>query len=163
MRKTLQVILRISFILYVLLMLWLLFGQRMGTAVDGTYPERLQASVNLIPFATVRHFLHTLHSTEEGYLFRHTVVNLAGNVIMFIPLGFFLPCLRRRWRAFFRCMGICVWVLIGIELLQLLTLLGHCDVDDLILNLAGIGIGFGIFKACEKTTSQRRLLWNSTT
>ncbi len=158
MRKAFQIILQIGFILYVLLMLWLLFGQRMGTAVDGTYTERLKASVNLIPFSTVRHFLHTLHSTAEGYLFRHAVVNLAGNVIMFIPLGFFLPCLQPKRCTFFRCMGSGACIILVIELLQLITLLGHCDVDDLILNLAGIGIGFGIFKAGEKITSQRRLL-----
>jgi glycopeptide antibiotics resistance protein len=31
-----------------------------------------------------------------------------------------------------------------VEILQLFTLLGYCDVDDLILNTLGAAIGYGI-------------------
>ncbi len=157
MDKIFRAAVKIAFISYALLMVWLLFGQRMGADTHISYLERMRDSVNLIPFTTIRHFLQTLRSVGEAYLL-HAVVNLAGNVIMFIPLGFFLPCLRSRWRTFFRCMGIGVCILLGIDLLQLLTLLGHCDVDDLILNTLGIGIGFGIFKAGEPLIAKRRLL-----
>jgi glycopeptide antibiotics resistance protein len=60
-------------------------------------------------------------------------------------LGFFLPMvfpkLRLWWRTWLATLGI----MIAVELLQLLTLRGVCDVDDLILNLAGGAIGYGIF------------------
>ena len=145
MKERVHMTVKIGFTAYVLLMLWLLFGQRLGADTSGTYPERIWASLNLIPFATIRHFLHTVHTTGNRYLLRHALVNLAGNVVMFIPLGFFLPCLRTKWRTFSRCMGIGTCIILVIEFLQLITLLGHCDVDNLLLNLTGIGIGFYCF------------------
>jgi len=30
--------------------------------------------------------------------------------------------------------------------LQLLTLLGSCDIDDLLLNLMGTALGYGVFR-----------------
>lgn len=42
-------------------------------------------------------------------------------------------------------MSICTG-LIAIELGQLFTLRGICDIDDLILNLLGASIGFAIWK-----------------
>ena len=37
-------------------------------------------------------------------------------------------------------------VMTVVEIIQLFTLLGSCDVDDLILNILGVFIGFIIFK-----------------
>jgi glycopeptide antibiotics resistance protein len=42
----------------------------------------------------------------------------------------------------FLCMLLTIMV---IEWLQLVTRLGSCDIDDLILNLVGTAIGFGLF------------------
>jgi len=36
--------------------------------------------------------------------------------------------------------------MVCIELLQMLLLVGTCDVDDIILNVSGAAIGYGIFK-----------------
>jgi len=73
-------------------------------------------------------------------------VNLAGNVLMFVPLGYFLPRMRGAFRPFFRCMLWTAVILLGIECLQLLTLLGSCDIDDLLLNLMGTALGYGVFR-----------------
>ena len=37
-------------------------------------------------------------------------------------------------------------VLIAVELCQLLSLRGSCDIDDLILNMAGVLLGFVCWK-----------------
>ena len=80
-----------------------------------------------------------------GRMPRAAAINLAGNVAAFIPAGLFLPGLWKRQRNF----GIFVLTVLGavslIELAQLFTCLGSCDVDDLILNLAGAALGFGLF------------------
>ena len=41
-------------------------------------------------------------------------------------------------------------IIIAVEAIQLVTLLGHCDVDDLILNLIGVTIGYLLYALSEK-------------
>ena len=140
MRRALYVL----FILYGLLMLWLLFGQRFGADLSGTYWERIQNNVNLVPFRTIKEFIHTIGVITSPDLIRHSVINLAGNVVMFVPLGFFPPCIWNALRSFARCMLWAAACILIIELVQLFTLLGSCDVDDLILNMVGVAIGYGL-------------------
>ena len=138
--------LRALFILYGLLMLWLLFGQRFGAGLSGTYWARVQNNINTVPFRTIKEFIHTIGVTTNPYLIRHSVINLAGNVVMFVPLGFFPPCLWNALRSFARCMVGAATCILIIELIQLFTLLGSCDVDDLILNMVGVAIGYGLYR-----------------
>ena len=140
MRRALCVL----FILYGLLMLWLLFGQRFGADLSGTYWERIQNNLNLVPFRTIKEFIYTISVTTSPDLIRHSVINLAGNVVMFVPLGFFPPCIWNALRSFARCMLWAAACILIIELVQLFTLLGSCDVDDLILNMVGVAIGYGL-------------------
>lgn len=128
---------------YILLMLWLLFGQRWGMDAPGTYLQQLRENLNLVPLHTIRGFFHTLDSSNP-YLVRHAVINLAGNVVMFVPLGFFLSLLFEPLRAYRRHLVCVLLILLVIELVQLLSLLGSCDVDDFLLNVPGTAIGYGI-------------------
>lgn len=125
------------FAAYCLLMLWLLFGQRWGQNAGG---------LNLKPFDTLRRFLWVLQYSGDAEQLRHAVVNLGGNVIMFVPLGFFAPCIWEKMGKFGWHFLAMLLTIFAIELLQLATNLGSCDVDDLILNLVGTTIGFGLYK-----------------
>ena len=69
---------------------------------------------------------------------------------MFIPLGFLLPCLWPRLRSFGRFLPAIVAIIVVIELTQLFTLLGSCDIDDLLLNTIGAVIGFGLLRLVDK-------------
>lgn len=135
------------FALYGLIMLWLLFirgrqPEMMSYFIGhGEYWKWVSWSVNLRPFHTIAGFLETL-STKEGYLARHAFVNLAGNVAMFVPLGVFLPLLMRKLRRFWRFLLVCALTIALVETAQALLLVGSADVDDLILNLCGVSIGF---------------------
>jgi glycopeptide antibiotics resistance protein len=104
------------------------------------YWDTLRANLNLMPLRTVRLFLNSY-----SFMPRAVIVNLAGNIAVFIPLGLFLPCLWRRQRLFGRFLLTVTAAVAAIELLQLFTMMGSCDIDDLILNLAGASIGFAIF------------------
>lgn len=139
-------LLKAGFAVYVLLMLWLLFGQRFGYTKDGTYLEMLQANVNLVPFHTVLLFVRSLIHSGNPALLKHAVINLAGNVIMFVPLGFFIPAVFVSLRTLGKTMLCSAAVMTVVEIIQLFTLLGSCDVDDLILNILGVFIGFIMFK-----------------
>lgn len=138
-----QSFLRFCFVAYCIAMLWLLFGQRWGTEI---YTQQLALRINLTPFATIGRYLDLLRSTQSTVLLRHAVINLTGNVVMFIPLGFFLPGIWRRFRGFFRTFFAAFLLILAVELVQYFTKLGTCDVDDLILNLAGVCIGYPLSK-----------------
>ena len=74
------------------------------------------------------------------------VYNIGGNIIMFVPLGFFLRALFSRCRKFWRCMGAVAVIMTAVELCQLFTLRGFCEIDDLMLNLLGAALGWTIAK-----------------
>lgn len=150
-----QILLRILFLLYSAGMLWLLFGQRMDRNIFygvfsappelREYWETVKANCNFTPFRTVKQYLYILEHSADSALLLHAAANLAGNVILFIPLGIFLPGIFRKKASFLRfVLSVIFWVA-SVEVLQLVTLLGSCDVDDLILNLAGALVGYIIF------------------
>ena len=125
------------FAAYCLLMLWLLFGQRWGQSAG---------ALNLKPFDTLRRFLWVLENRTDAESLRHAVINLGGNVIMFVPLGFLVPCIWEKMSKFGWHLLAMLLTILAIELLQLATNLGSCDIDDLMLNLVGTTIGFGLYK-----------------
>ena len=144
-RSVITVVGKVLFCVYCLMMLWLLFGQRIGSA-SGSYAEQLQSSVNFVPFRTIQWFLTVGEKTSDQYLLQHAFVNLTGNVLLFIPLGIFLPGLWKGLRSFWKLLLCLTGLILSVEMLQLLTLLGSCDIDDLILNLFGAMVGYGLWK-----------------
>ena len=133
--------------LYCALMLLLLFN-RSGYEAGIPYWEQLK--YNFVPFRTIGWFLEVLITPHYAYL-THAFINLAGNVIMFIPLGFFLPKLWQKQRKLWRMLLTTALIILLVELTQLFTLVGSCDTDDLILNVLGAAIGYGGYKILIKT------------
>lgn len=144
------------FFLYAMLMLWLLFGQRMGQPSGGTYWGRLLANLNVKPLETVQRFIWVLRNSHDATLLRHAVVNLVGNVVMFLPLGYLTPCIWSKTQKFRWHLIYMVLTILAIEVLQLVTLLGSCDVDDLLLNLVGTTIGYLLWKIASLFVKKNR-------
>ena len=138
---------RLLFVLYGALMLWLLLGQRLGTVV---YEQNLAESMNLRPFATMAMYWRLLKSNASPYYIRHAFTNLAGNVILFVPLGWFLPYLFGKLRGFWKTFLFSICLLITVETVQYFTMLGTCDVDDLILNMVGVVFGYLIWRITRR-------------
>lgn len=134
-----------GFALYILLMLWLLFIRWRGVEVTD-YWVQLTERVNLVPFSSIGSMLRTLRAYPRPDVLWVVVYNLGGNIVMFVPLGFFLRALFPRCCRFWRCMAIVALIMTCVELLQLVSLRGFCEVDDLILNLTGAAIGWLIAK-----------------
>lgn len=149
MKKTKSVIYWL-FAAYGLLMLWLLFGQRMGVMISGTWTEHcwddFLQKINLIPLHTITEFWNNLHGGGRS----HAFINLAGNVVMFVPLGFFIPYVFRKADSFRHSMIYALITIVCIEIIQLVTLLGSLDVDDLILNMIGVVIGYLIYRLAAR-------------
>ncbi len=137
-----QSLLRFVFLVYCAALLWLLFGRPQGW-IDGlSYREMLQCSVNLTPLLTIRNYLHVIiHRTNDAILV-HCIVNLAGNLLLFIPIGYLLPRIFVNLRKFLPFFVTCLGSIFLVEVLQLFTLLGSFDVDDIILNLGGMSVGY---------------------
>ena len=75
-----------------------------------------------------------------------TARNLLGNLVLFFPMGCYLPILfpslQRKETLVWQMLGL----LLGIETLQLLLRVGTFDVDDILLNLAGTFAGFALVR-----------------
>ena len=64
------------------------------------------------------------------------------NIFMFIPMGYFLPLITKRGRKWWEVILFGLGMSFGIELLQIVTRLGMFDVDNLINNTIGAGVGW---------------------
>ena len=134
-----QILLRFLFLVYVAAMFYLLFGQRWGTDI---YTQHKASAMNLTPFATVKMYWNILRYSKDQDLLIHAVVNLVGNVVMFIPLGFYVPYLNKRLHNFFKAMMFILCLILTVETVQYFTYLGTCDIDDVILNMGGAFFGY---------------------
>lgn len=118
-------------LMYTLLLAYLmLFG-------FGRFPSS-SFNYNLVPFATIKHFLDIEHlRTRIG------IINLLGNIGMFIPFGILLPFAG--WKKAMRAYGIFLAGLCILELAQLISRRGSLDIDDIILNSLGFWLGYSIY------------------
>ena len=97
-----RVLLRLLFLVYAAVMLWLLFGQRIGDDGVSIHLNISGENLNLVPLKTVKHYIWLLQNSTNRALLRHAVINLVGNVVLFIPLGWFLPYNWEKFRSIFR-------------------------------------------------------------
>ena len=138
--------------IYAAIMLLLLFKRSRGNTDDAYLPQLLQR-INLTPFYTINLFLQSLlHGSFIQK--RLAVINLIGNVIMFIPFGLLLPDVFKSFRPFYRFFLNCLALICLVEILQLVTLSGILDIDDVILNMVGFSLGYGIYKILPKGDRQ---------
>ena len=107
---------------------------------------------NLVPFREIERFW-----TYRRELGIHSIYNLAGNVLGFVPAGFFIPVLWEPKRGFLFTVCLTFQMSLLVEILQLVFRVGSFDVDDLILNTLGGMLGYllltliGKWREHEKT------------
>ena len=93
---------------------------------------------NLVPLEEIKRFL--CNTDTLGW--EPVISNIAGNVIAFIPFGYFLPRLFKYRIQFLKAVLVSFDLSLAIEIIQLLSRVGSFDVDDLILNTIGGIIGY---------------------
>ncbi len=76
------------------------------------------------------------------------LINIVGNVVVFMPFGFFVPSLKN-W-SFVRVVLTGFLFSLAVETVQLVTKVGTFDVDDLFLNTIGVALGCILFCFCRK-------------
>ncbi len=106
---------------------------------------------NLIPFRGV---LEQIGSVLGGDAVARNITYLAGNLLGFSPLGFFLPLLFSRQRRFVTFILTVAPAVTCLELAQLVTMRDSFDIDDIILNTAGACLGFRILREPVRRIAQ---------
>lgn len=99
-----------------------------------------ESAVNLIPFKTIDTYTSSINAGIP-------LINIIGNIIPFIPMGFIIPMTFPSQRNIIKTMISCLLLICSIETLQLVFFLGSFDVDDIILNQLSCFIGFMLFMA----------------
>jgi Glycopeptide antibiotics resistance protein len=128
---------KFTFIIAILFVVYLAILLRLLTFRDSSL---FFAAVhgNFVPFKTILNYLSD--SPTLGIAIR----NLVGNIIIFVPLGFFVPLLRRssKWKTVL-IVGLIISSII--EVVQGIFRVGIFDVDDILLNTFGAIFGYGTF------------------
>lgn len=132
---------RVLFGIYLIgLCYFLLFAENYGrVSGDGIY------RYNLVPLKEIERFW--IYRKELGI---HSFNNLAGNVLIFVPAGFFIPVLWKSKKGFLFTVCAAFEISLLMESLQLIFRVGSFDVDDLILNTLGGILGYALLALLEK-------------
>ena len=84
-------------------------------------------------------------------------LNLAGNVIGFVPFGFFLSVVSRRGRIWRNAVLMGFGFSLCIETTQLIFKIGSFDVDDILLNTTGSILGYLAYRKVQKIRVRRKI------
>ena len=153
MKRFISNVLTLCFICYMILLVYFLFfSEEYGrTEPYETYKYNLEL------FKEIKRYWY--NREKIGTLF--FLINLVGNVVVFMPFGFLVPVMYREQRKdvvyrghYFRSMLFVL--LLGflfslvIEFIQLVTKVGCFDVDDLLLNTSGVLLAYIIYYISKK-------------
>jgi len=96
--------------------------------------------------------LELFKEIERFYRYRHQLgfkavfLNLAGNVLGFVPFGFLTPVLFPIAKRMVSVICLTFLLSLGFETLQLVFRVGSFDVDDLLLNTLGGILGYIVYR-----------------
>lgn len=131
---------KVLFVLYIVFLVYFLFLAewygRTGTGEDYRY--------NLELFREIRRFITYREQLGMFAVF----ANLFGNILIFVPYGFFISMAAER-RGFFKTLFCSFGLSLCVELVQLVTRVGSFDVDDILLNTIGGILGYILFAICN--------------
>lgn len=128
---------RLLFFIYLLILIYFLFfSDRYGRTTVS-----LEYKYNLIPLNEIKRYL--LYS--DKFTTEQLLVNVFGNVLAFLPYGFFIPITLDGYKSFFKVSLLSMFFSTCVELIQLLTRVGSFDIDDIILNTLGSMIGYILY------------------
>ncbi len=115
---------------------FLLFAKLMGREQIGrTY------SYNLEPLKEIKRFVN-----NTGTLgIRTVILNIVGNIVGFMPLGFLLPFAFPKMRGIILITLTSFTATLLVETCQLVSRTGSFDVDDLLLNTIGGVLGYFVY------------------
>ena len=118
------------------LVYFLFFSEQLGRVPSDEY------KYSLVPFKEIRRYLRYGRAIGGYYV----MLNLLGNIVCFMPFGFVLPVISRNQRKFWKITLLSFLTSLLVELIQLVSKVGSCDVDDMLLNTLGGMTGYVLFR-----------------
>ena len=130
-------------LVWLLAVMYLMFCGGLSYSYGGDYGQYLLRHIELVPVESPQNYLDMLRldRINPDIVAR----NIAGNIAMFVPLGFLLPCITDRFAKLKFTLSGAVLLAFVLEALQLLTLRGSFDIDDIILRSVGAMLGFAVW------------------
>ncbi len=104
------------------------------------YQDTAYLTVNFVPFVTMKRYMSLLANGQ----YKTFAINIIGNIVVFIPVGFFVISRMIKKRIIILIV-MTLGIPLIIEMIQYLFSVGIMDIDDVILNVLGILIGYGVF------------------
>ena len=139
---------RVLFLIYLAGLCYFLFFAENYGRVTGLEKYRY----NLVPFREIERFWK--YRRELGI---HSFHNLAGNILGFMPAGFFIPIMWKDKRGFFFTVCMTFQLSLQAEILQLIFRVGSFDVDDLLLNTFGGILGYLLLILLKKWRDHEKI------
>lgn len=133
-------------IFYSILLITILFrnGFRRAEAISLIgIKEHLKLNANFIPLKTICKYIQAFinNSMNKSII----IENLLGNLFLFSPMGILLPCLFQKLYKFKNFLITIIVIVVSVEVFQLVTRTGSCDIDDILLNLSGAILFYGLW------------------
>lgn len=121
---------------------------RIGHLMLNLSGAHTNGQANFVPFKTILPYL----LGHKGWMIAG--INLIGNVVLLVPVGFLVPFIHRNmtWR---KSLILAVASGLAIEGMEVMFRVGIFDVDDIILNALGVMIGYWAFIRFVKRTRLR--------
>ena len=144
-----EIILFIFFVYFLFLLLLTIFkGGRIEFSNQfNSFMYREHGLLGIINIVPIKETINTFMHSETGM--RNSLRNLIGNILVFMPLGFFIPLLFDKFNNFKKVLKVGCLSSLAIELSQLFVGSNVCDIDDVIYNTLGALAGFICYKTFE--------------
>ena len=101
-------------------------------------------TINLYPFKEKIQNIKTINGNDLS-IHKDFFMDVFGNILMFIPFPFALVWLFSKKIAYPKIFCLIILTSLSIEIIQYLFNRGVSDIDDIILNTIGGGIGLIVF------------------
>lgn len=143
-KKNRKIIAVALFVVYLVALVYiLLFKADSGllphdyTAIHQTANQK-PSNFNLVPFKTIKLFINSFLLSRN----LTSLLNVLGNILIFIPFGIFIPLFCQNQKSFLLTFLSGSLIILLIEFVQLITVWGILDIDDYLLNIFGVILGW---------------------
>lgn len=122
--------------------------------INITFIDKIQRSswgsgVNLQPFRSVETLIQKMiYSSEYLNWYQNLGIEIdfiIGNILLFVPFGFLIPSVFKKIDKYYKLFCVSLASVLLIEIMQVVLNVGSFDADDIIYNVLGSILGYGIY------------------
>ena len=141
MKKMIRPALWTAFGIYCFILIHIVFLSR-GAMIHYSYAKYFRQFTNFIPFRTIVEYIDRYNNGFRNL----SVVNLLGNFILFTSMRMLLPCVATKLNRFWKVTLTVLIMVVAVEITQRILRVGSVDIDDVLFNVIGAIIGYGMIK-----------------